>query len=380
MIKPTILVTGATGKTGAAVVDELLRKNLNVRALVRTSDARSAKLLKRGVDVVVADMYDPDQLVTALRGTQSAYYLPLFEPYMIQAAVAFVVAAREAKLQSIVQMSQWTSHRAHPAVMTQQTWLVDQLFSNLPGISHTIVNPGMFADNFLRTMDFAALLAVFPVLSGNGKAAVVANEDIARVVAAILENPEAHAGKRYRPTGPSLLSAQEMAAIIAKVVGHRVIPIAMPFWMLGKVARQQGVDPFQISSLRHYMEDMKRGTFSFEGGVTDVVERLTGTPAESFETTARRYAALPFARQTFGNRLKGFVNFNMTPFYRGYNFDRWDKTLRSPRPENARLSIEDERWRREHTQQNVPVAVQKDSRVMFRAAQVPISRAAEATQ
>jgi hypothetical protein len=43
--------------------------------------------------------------------------------------------------------------------------------------------------------------------------------------------------------------------------------------------------------------------FEFEGGVTDVVEALTGLPAESFETTARRYAALPFARPTLGNRL-----------------------------------------------------------------------------
>ena len=61
------------------------------------------------------------------------------------------------------------------------------------------------------------------------------------------------------------------------------------------------------------MEDMKRGTFAFEGGVTDVVERLTGAPAESFETTARRYAAMPFARQSFANRLKAIAAFGLTP-------------------------------------------------------------------
>ena len=62
-----------------------------------------------------------------------------------------------------------------------------------------------------------------------------------------------------------------MAAIVAKAVGHGVMPINMPIWMLGKVARQQGIDPYSISCLRYYMEDMKRGTFAFEGGVTDVV-------------------------------------------------------------------------------------------------------------
>jgi len=142
-----------------------------------------------------------------------------------------------------------------------------------------------------------------------------------------------------------------MAAIVTKAVGHPVLPINMPIWMLGKVARQQGIDPYQISCLRYYMEDMKRGTFAFEGGVTNVVEELTGTPAESFETTARRYAALPFARQTLGNRLNAFVSFNMTPFYRGYNFDKWDRARDFPVPLKPSLSIDDEQWRIEHAAQ-----------------------------
>ncbi len=93
---------------------------------------------------------------------------------------------------------------------------------------------------------------------------------------------------------------------------------------------------------------MKRGAFAFEGGVTDVVEQLTGAPAESFETTARRYAALPFARQTLANRLKAFASFNLTPFYRGYDFDKWDRQMELPRLKSASLSIEDAQWRAEH--------------------------------
>ncbi|MBX9882702.1 MAG: NmrA family NAD(P)-binding protein [Sphingomonas sp.] len=347
-MKPTILVTGATGKTGAAVAAQLLANGYPVQAMVRAQDARSAALARLGAKVVVADMYDPDQLLDALRGVQRAYYVPLMQPYMIQAAAAFAVAAREARIEAIVQMSQWTSHRAHPTAMTQQTWLVDRLFADLPGIAHVIFNPGMFADNFLRTIDFAALLGIYPMISGSGKAAPVSNEDMARTAAAILVEPERHAGMSLRPTGPELLDARQMAAIVAKAVGHSVMPINLPIWMLGKVAQQQGVNPYEISILRYYMEDMKRGTFAFEGGVTDVVERLTGTPAESFETTARRYAAMPFARQTFANRLKAFIKFNLTPFYPGYNFDKWDKRMGLPMPRHPSFSIEDERWRREH--------------------------------
>ena len=210
----------------------------------------------------------------------------------------------------------------------------------------------MFAHNFLRTVDFAALLGIYPVISGDGRAAPVSNEDMGRTAAVLLtEGPEKHAGKSYRPTGPKLLNGREMSGIVAKAVGHGVLPVNLPFWMLGKVARQQGINPYEISCLRFYMEDMKRGTFEFEGGVTDVVEQLTGAPAESFETTARRYAALPFARQTLGNRLKAFASFNLTPFYLGYDFDKWDRQMGLPRPQSASLSIDDAQWRAEHAAQ-----------------------------
>jgi uncharacterized protein YbjT (DUF2867 family) len=352
MTQPTILVTGATGKTGSVVVSQLRAKNYPVRAVVRALDGRSKQFESLGAEVVVADMYDPDQLYDAIKGTQRAYFMPLMDPFMIQSATAFAVAARAAKLDHVVQMSQWTSHRAHPTAMTQQTWLVDKLFAQIPGVAHTIFNPGMFAYNFLTTIDFAALLGVYPIISGDGRAAPISNEDMGRTAAVLLmEGPDKHAGNRYRPTGPRLLSGREMAAIVAKAVGHSVLPINLPIWMLGKVAQQRGIDPYLISLLRYYMEDMKRGAFSFEGGVTNVVEELTGTPAESFEATARRYAALPFAQQTIGNRLKAFINFMTTPFYRGYNFDKWDRMRGFPMPRNPSLSIDDEQWRIEHTEQ-----------------------------
>ena len=93
---PKILVTGATGKTGAAVVDQLLAKGYPVRASVRVRDARSADLERRGAEVVVADLFDPDQLRDAMVGVQRGYYVPPFHPYAIQSAVAFAVAAQEA--------------------------------------------------------------------------------------------------------------------------------------------------------------------------------------------------------------------------------------------------------------------------------------------
>jgi NAD(P)H dehydrogenase (quinone) len=350
MTQPTILVTGATGKTGGAVVTELLARGVSVRAMVRARDGRSAALEALGAQIVVADIFDPDQLVAAMRGAQRAYFVPPYHPYSVQSAVTFAVAAREAKLEAVVQLGQWLSHRNHPAIMTRHIWLMDRMFAEFRGIARTILNPGLFADNFLRTMDFAALFGVFPVLTGNGKAAPVSNEDIARTAVAVLIAPELHDRKTHRPTGPRLLSGWEMADIVAKVVGHRVRPVNVPFWLFAKVARhRQGLDPFLISAARHYFEDMKNGAFAFEGGVTDTVEALTGTPAESFETTARRYAP-PFARQSISDRLRALVGFTLAPFLPGYDLERLERQWGFPKPAHPTPSLEDERWRDEHSQ------------------------------
>jgi len=73
MTQPTILVTGATGNTGRAVVSELLHKGVPVRAMVRTRDSRSTALEARGAEVVVADLFDPNQLVAAGRNVPISY-------------------------------------------------------------------------------------------------------------------------------------------------------------------------------------------------------------------------------------------------------------------------------------------------------------------
>jgi NAD(P)H dehydrogenase (quinone) len=161
MLKPRILVTGATGKTGGGVVAELLQAGYRVRAMVHRQDARSAHLRAQGAEIAVGDMSDVEQVAEALKDVQRAYYCPPFEPYMIQGAVAFAVAARESGLEHIVGLTQWLSSPSHPALMTRQHWLVDRLLSMTPGITHTIVRPGFFADTYLALTRPAAHLGVF---------------------------------------------------------------------------------------------------------------------------------------------------------------------------------------------------------------------------
>lgn len=347
MKQPKILVTGATGRTGRAVVDELLAKDIPVRALVHSKDARSAALERKGAETVVADMFDLDQLLAAMRGTQRAYYLPFYHPYMIQSATAFAVATQEAKLEAVVSLGQWLASPIHPSLTTRQTWLADQVLSMVPGVAHVRVNPGYFADNYLQLIDYAAHLGVFPTITGDGKDAPPSNEDIARVVVAVLMDPDKHAGKVYRPTGPALLSGNDMAEILSRVLSRKVRRVDLPWKLFLKAARTANVGAFLVGNLRYYVEDHKQGAFALGAPTNDVLE-VTGRPAEDFETTARRYAARPEAQRNFANWLRTSVDFMRSPLVPGYNPERLDRELHLPKPPASRRAMANESWKVEH--------------------------------
>jgi uncharacterized protein YbjT (DUF2867 family) len=347
MIKPRILVTGATGKTGSVVVAEWLKAGYPVRAVARREDGRSAQLKALGAEIAIAEMSDVERIVDALKDVQCAYYCPPFNPYMIQGAVAFAVAARESRLEHIVGLTQWLASPSHPALMTRQHWLADRLFSMTPGVAHTIVRPGFFADAYLVLTGVAANLGVLPWVFGDSRNAPPSNEDIARVAVSALMDPARHAGKSYRPTGPALLGGQDMANAIGRAVGRSVRVVPTPAWMFLKAARMFGMPIDILSGVRFYIDDHRRGAFEVGAPTTDVLD-VTGRPAEDFETIARRYAALPRNQRTLGNRLREFAEFLITPFSPGYNFERYDRELRHPFPSEPQFARESEVWRREH--------------------------------
>jgi uncharacterized protein YbjT (DUF2867 family) len=347
MKKPTILVTGATGKTGGAVVLQLLDEGLPVRAVVHTRDRRSERLQRLGAEVVVADLFDPEQLLKAMQGTSRAYYCPPWHPYMIQSAVAFAVAARQAKLESVVTLSQWLASSSHPSLATRQNFLVDEIFPMLPGVAHTIISPGFFADNYLRLIDFAAHLGLFPMPMGKSRNAPPSNEDIARVAVAALIDPARHASKSYRPTGPTLLTGGQMAAILGRVVGRKVLHLDMPMWMFLKAMQALGISPFEQSGIRYYIEDHKRGAFEV-GAPTDHVYQVTGRQPEDFETIARRYAALPGSRRSIGNTLKTFATFMRIGMTSAFDLRAYERSQNHPQPAVAVLAADSTPWRTTH--------------------------------
>ncbi len=355
MTKPTILVTGATGKTGSAIVAQLRERQWPVRAVVRSRDARSERLERLGAEIAVADMFDYDALRAAMAGTSRAYFCPPFHPNMLQSAVTFALAAREAGLESIVGLTQWLASPSHPSLSTRQHWLADRLFALLPDVALTIVNPGLFADSpYMDFMPYAAHLGIFPMPArGASRNAPPSTDDIARVSVAALLEPSTHAGKTYRPTGPELLSLDDMVAIIGDVLGRRVRHVPLPLWMFYKAARMDGYDPFSLIAFGDYMHELDTGTFACNAPTGDVLA-ATGHEPESFEAIVRRYAALPQMQRTFSNVARTLAGFMSVPFRPGVDPERLAARLELPVAPAPLYDLQSERWKLEHARHAAP--------------------------
>lgn len=345
MTDPLFLVTNASGKTGAAVVRQLRRLGLPVRAQVRRSTEQSRALAEIGAEVVIADPLDPQQMRDAMAGARRAYHLPPFHPSMLPAAEIFAATARAVGLEAVVVLSQWLASPDHPAWLTRQLWDVEHLFGALP--AHlTIVAPPFFADNYLRLIGFAAHLGVLPSLTADSRNAPPSNEDIAAVIVEALLDPQRHAGQRYCPTGPELLSTADMAAILSSVLGRRVRRVELPMWLFLKAARLQRVPAEELSGFRYWVQDHRDGAFAWHLPTADV-ERLTGRPPEDFATIAARYARLPEAERSFRSDLAALLNFLRTPFSPGYDLDRFDRIHGLTASDHARFAMENPVWQAE---------------------------------
>lgn len=302
MTKPRILVLTAAGKTGLPIASQLLAEGFPVTAFVRREDARSERLRANGAAIIVGSQTDVHALRQAMFGVRRAYFNTPLEEGALRSATAFATVAAEVKLESLVVMSQWLASPTHPSVHTRETWLADRLFALLADTKVTTLNPGFFADNDFASLAFAAQFGLLMLPYGEGKNAPPSNEDLARVAAEILARPEGHAGRTYRPTGPALLSPRDLAAILSRVLGHRVRYINVPLWMFSKVAKGMGRSEFMIAQYEQYVRDYQRGAFAMHAP-TSVVRDLTGREPESFEAIARRYATSPEAERGVRQQL-----------------------------------------------------------------------------
>lgn len=313
--KPKILVTSASGKTGLPTALQLREKGFPVRAFVRRLDHRSDMLDRAGAEVFVGNLYSLCDMRAAMKGVQRAYQCAPTAPNGLHFNAIFTAASYEAGIEHVVTLSQWLSGAEHPSLFTREVFLSDILIRMRPEMTVTTVNVGWFADNYLMVLDMAAHLGIFPMPLGDGnvkKNAPPSNEDIASVVVGALIDPATHAGKTYRPTGPELISPNEIAAAMASVLGRKVKYQDVSERMMLKSLKALPPSNYSeaaVSQLKIYVDEYRRGAFAVNAP-SECVESVGGRRPESFESIVRRYVAeRPDLAPNLGRKLKAVGGF-----------------------------------------------------------------------
>ncbi|MGA9670148.1 MAG: NmrA family NAD(P)-binding protein [Terracidiphilus sp.] len=348
MTKPLILVTGATGKTGAATIKQLLAQGYPVRALAHRANERSERLRQAGAEIVIGSLEDASDLRTAMAGVQRAYYCPPLEPGTLRRATLFADVALERRLEAVVAMSQWLSDASHPAIHSREKWLSERVFEWAPGLDVITINPGFFADNYMAALEPIAHFGLMAMPLGEGLNAPPSNEDIARVIVGTLRDPALHIGKTYRPTGPKLLTPQEIAATIGKVLGRKVKYQNAPIKLFMKVARSLGIDDFVIEELYWFLQDYQRNSFGL-GAPTSAVLEVGGIEAEPFEATVRRYVdGSGFRNTTFSSTFAAINNLVAGLLTPAPNLKSIARRLQLPSLNHPSLAADSSLWRASH--------------------------------
>ena len=283
MADPLYLISGATGTTGRASVATLRAAGKRVRALVHKEDARAEALRKQGAETFVGDMLDLDQLRAAMEGVAGAYFVYPFKPGLIDAAAFFAQAAREAGVQSIVNMSQKPARREAKSHASRDHWITEQLF-DWSGVPSTHIRPTFFSEWLLYPMDgWRVKGGVIEFPFADARHAPIAGEDQGRVIAALLQDPQPHAGKAYPLYGPIELNHHQIAEKLTTALGRPFVykPVTIPEFR--KRMEDGGLHPRFVQHIVSVAQDYQDGVFA---GTNTVVEELTGRKPLSVEQFA----------------------------------------------------------------------------------------------
>jgi NAD(P)H dehydrogenase (quinone) len=277
MSRAEYLIGGASGRTGSAAIDELLKMGKTVRAYVRTDGEAADGLRKRGVEIAFGDFTDIDAIRAAMEGIKGAYFLYPIAPGILGATAYFAQAAKEAGVRSIVNMSQISARRESTSHAAQDHWVAERVF-DWSGVATTHIRPTFFADwlvypHFAKEI-WAQKKIEFPFL--DGRHAPIATDDQGRVIAHLLAKQEGHEGKIYTLHGPVELNHTEIAAAMSDVLGATITyePMSIEAFK-GKMENHYKFPPFLVQHLVEVAQNYRDGIFA---GTNDAVERITGKP------------------------------------------------------------------------------------------------------
>jgi uncharacterized protein YbjT (DUF2867 family) len=298
-----ILVTGAGGGAGGVgvgnkVVALLRQQGLAVRALAHHDDDRADALRSLGADVVIGDLTRPADVATSLDSVQRMFFSISLSPSLLEAAATVATVARAVgDLDALVAISQMTVSQMD-ALSTSEShhqrlhWLSEQVF-NWSGLPVVHVRPTVFLDTGLFTTLAAGSIADSGTIRlpfGNGRTSPIASDDVARVVATVLTDPEPYIGRVLELTGPRSQDMNGVAAEYARALGRPVSYVDVPWetWAEQVLARAN-LGPYVDEHIATMARLHRENRYD---RVTDTVEEITGRPAESVEEFVARRSDL----------------------------------------------------------------------------------------
>jgi len=279
-----ILVTGAAGKTGRAVIQSLVAKGEAVRALAhRPAQVRLVEEIGAR-EVVVGDMRLQATMDRAAQGVRAVYHIcPNVSPDEVAIGQVAITAARSAGVEHFVYHSV-----LHPQVEAmphhwQKLRVEEQLFES--GLFYTILQPAAYMQNVLAHWDQVMEQGVYPVpYAVETRLGMVDLEDVAEAAAVVLTEP-GHAGAICELAGAEVLSQVEVAVILSQQLGRPVRAEAVPLETWERRARGSGLGDYQVETLVKMFRYYERHGF---WGNPRILGWLLGRPPTTFAAFVER--------------------------------------------------------------------------------------------
>jgi NAD(P)H dehydrogenase (quinone) len=268
------LITGATGKTGAHTVRLLRERGLRVRAFVHRLDERADRLADQGAEVVQGDLLDFPAVSAATAGVTAGYFVYPIRPGLIEATANFAQAASEAGVHAVVNMSQISARREATSNAARQHWIAERLLDRTALVTAHL-RPTFFME-WLNAFWVRASAndGVLRLPFEDVRHAPIAALDQAKVIAAILQNPDPHDRQVYPLFGAEEIDYYAIAAKVGDTLGIPVHydPIEIPTFAAGLTAA--GGSTHFVQHLSNVSQDYRDGVFS---GINNLIEVIGGS-------------------------------------------------------------------------------------------------------
>ena len=286
----TILVTGATGTVGQQVVQQLVHRGAQVRALVRNPGKAA---FPAGVEVVQGDMLDVDSMRAALSGVSSLFLLNAVAPDEVTQALITLNLAKAEGIERVVYLSVIHSDRYVNVPHFAGKFVVERMLEQMD-FGATILRPAYFIGNDLSIKDVIANYGIYPMPVGDKGLAMVDTRDIAEVAAIELVRREQAAAPQplsyINLVGPDTLTGADIAAIWTQALGR---PIAYPGADTAAFEQnlRQAMPHWMAYDMRVMAERFVSDGMVPQAGDVARLTTLLGRPLHSYREFAARVAA-----------------------------------------------------------------------------------------